>query len=328
MVWVYAKPKTILTFFKKAEDEGVRMKACFYGKPGVGKTVAALQFPNVVVIDLEKGTTPYGSDYDFHVLRTQNLRDIEGAVRELMKDPGEFKTLVIDPMSVYCDLVEQDFLNQKKENLQDPNAVLQGLDYVPIKNTVKTFVNNLLSLDMNIVVTARQKDVYPKGSWDPSGVTPDMRKEVSHMFDTIVYIYIDKDTGERKGIAHPDIVPGVDAKDRTKLPREAFVFDYKTLESFWGIEGLSRKAEPVANAQITDSMSVRDTEIIQESGAALKTAGITAKQLALIEGRVGSKQENKEEFSSYLYKNYGIGSMLDLREDEAGLVINSMKKPI
>lgn len=319
-----------MSLFKKAQDEAVRMKACFYGKPGVGKTWVSLHFPNPVVIDLEKGTALYGADFDFDVLRTQELEVIENAVDELIEDPQEYRTLIIDPMSVYCDLVQEDVLAQRRLETGDDNVQLKGTDWGPIKQRIRRFVNKLLSLDLNIVVTAREKPEYLEGSFMKQvGVLPDIHKEIPHMFDTVIYIYID-DEGVRRGIAHPEVKPGVVCKARTgkttNLPKEAFVFNYENLVKFWGIEGLSRKAESIASQKtLVKGNSNRTLEVTLENGSTLKTAGITAKQIHLVQDKIGKDKNKEKAFADYLQKNYSVGSVLDLREDEAELVINSFE---
>jgi len=312
-----------LSLFRKAQDEAVRMKACFYGKPGVGKSWTALHFPKPVVIDLEKGTALYGADFDFGVLRTQDVKVIEDAVDELMVDPQDYRTLIIDPMSVYCDLVQEDFLKQKRIDTGDPNAALKGTDYGPIKARIRRFINKLLSLDLNIVVTAREKPEFQEGAFMKQvGVLPDIHKEVPHMFDTIIWIYID-DEGNRRGIAHPDVAPGVVAKDRSKLPKEKFIFNYENLEKSWGLEGLSRKAESVTKQAATIEVK-REVDIVLDSGSGIKTAGITAEQLKKLEDKIGKDKKRQSEFATFLQSNYGVGTAVDLREDEAELVISSL----
>lgn len=301
------------------------MKACFYGKPGVGKTWVSLSFPNPVVIDMEKGTALYGSDFNFDVLRSQDIAEIDAAVDELMEDPQEFRTLIIDPMSVYCDLAQEEFLRQKRIDTMDPHATISGTDWTPIKGRIKRFVNKLLSLDMNIIVTAREKPVYKKGTFmEIIGVMPDMHKDIPHMFDTTIYVFIDPE-GKRKGIAHPEVEPGVVAKDRSKLPHEIFDFNYETLTQYWGIDGLSRKADAMSTGKNYSESLSRTEEITRTNGNIIKTAGINADQLDIIEGKIGKDKTRKAEVVKYLQNTFAIESILDLRKDEADLVISALK---
>ena len=94
-----------MSLFEKASATPKRIKMLIYGDSGTGKTVTSLQFPNPVVIDVEKGTEYYGEHFDFARLTSVDPDEIDKALDELIEDPGDYKTCVIDSISVLCDLV-------------------------------------------------------------------------------------------------------------------------------------------------------------------------------------------------------------------------------
>jgi len=244
-----------------------------------------------------------------------------------MEDPGEYRTLVIDPISVYCDLIQETILQQKRIDFQDDNYQLKGMDFGLIKNRIRRFINKLLALDLNIVITAREKPEYQEGAFMKKiGVMPDMHREIPHMIDTLIYVFMDDIDGKIKGVSSPCILPGygsIVAKDRSRLPVEVFEFNYTTLEQHWGLEGLFRKAEAVTTKQsYVNEYSSRNVDIKLSNGSIIKTAGITAEQIEEIESRV--PKDKLDELLTYIKEHYNAGALVDLRADEANLILEKL----
>ena len=79
-----------------------RLKMFVYGVAGIGKTLAALQFPNAYVVDTERGTDFYADTINKQgsvVLQTLNPDDIKVEIRELLTAKHDYKTLIIDPIT-------------------------------------------------------------------------------------------------------------------------------------------------------------------------------------------------------------------------------------
>ena len=81
------------------------VKVLFYGLEGSGKTVSAISFPSVLLVDTEAGSTWYmGTELGKNVLgvfNTQSYRDIQEAMEEVSdtyKESG-VETFVIDSMT-------------------------------------------------------------------------------------------------------------------------------------------------------------------------------------------------------------------------------------
>src|SRR5687767_10177232 len=97
----------------KPESLQKRLKALFYGKAGVGKTTAALQFPKPYVIDTEKGAenTQYTNlliKSGGVIFQTSDFDELMKEVKSLLTERHEFKTLVIDPLTtLYNDLLDK-----------------------------------------------------------------------------------------------------------------------------------------------------------------------------------------------------------------------------
>jgi DNA replication protein DnaC len=90
-----------------------RLKALFYGNAGVGKTIAAVSFPKPYIIDTEGSTNKPQyvkaiDRMDGAVLMTVDFDEMVNEVRELLTTQHEYKTLVIDSLTLlYNDLLEK-----------------------------------------------------------------------------------------------------------------------------------------------------------------------------------------------------------------------------
>jgi len=149
-----------MSVFKKAETQADRLKMYVYGEAGTGKSVTSLSFPKPAVIDTEKGTKHYGKFFDFHRIETSDPKKVLQAIEELIEDPQGFKTIVIDPFTPLYEKIMDGHLTRLKIKNGNPNYTLQPKDYRPIKAEVKNLIDRLLSLDMNVIVTARSATLY------------------------------------------------------------------------------------------------------------------------------------------------------------------------
>lgn len=143
--------------FKKPEINQQRLKAMFFGEMGTGKSICACQFPSTAYIDTEDTTSKkkYAKtiiNNNGQVLATGDFDEILSQVKELMSTKHDFKTLVIDSLTVPYD------------NLQaDCERVLGnefGRHVTAANKKMKLLVNLLLRIDMNVIVTCQAKKEY------------------------------------------------------------------------------------------------------------------------------------------------------------------------
>lgn len=242
--------------FQKARTLDKRLKLFLWGDSGVGKTTLALQFPKPVVIDFEGGADLYGEAFDFDVLRASTADEAMDAVQWLHGHTHPHRTLVIDPITVYWDALQKKwsdiFLrrNRGSKGYKFEFYDLQPRDWMTVKAEFKDFIRKLIALDMNVIVTARQKVQYADGAFMKAiGETFDGEKSLPYLFDTIVRLYRDE-----KGRFLGECL-----KDRSnKLPLGEFEVSYSRFEELFGKKMLARKAHPKAFATDEQKRQIRE----------------------------------------------------------------------
>ena len=140
---------------RKPEAVTKRLKLFMFGPAGVGKTTAAIQFPNSYIIDCERGTENYDkliTDSGSAVFQTTDMHEVIAEVKSLLTEKHDYRTLVIDPITtIYNDLLEK---------CEAQVGTDFGRHYGAANKTMKRLANLIMALDMNVVVTAHAKTEY------------------------------------------------------------------------------------------------------------------------------------------------------------------------
>jgi len=257
-------PTDAETPFAKSRTRDKRLKALFWGDSGAGKTTLALQFPRPVLIDLEGGADLYGEKCEFDVLRATSADEVMAAVRWLGEHPHEYRTLIIDPVTVYWDALQKKwsdiFLLRNKGTKANKFEFydLQPRDWMTLKAEHKELIRRLIALDMNVIVTARQKTQYADGGFMRAvGETFDGEKSLPYVFDVVLRLFRDE-----KGRFLAECL-----KDRTgSLPTGSFETSISLFEEMFGKDTLTRPATFVA--RISDEQKLQIQKYIHELGLA------------------------------------------------------------
>lgn len=225
---------------KKPEDRTGRLKLLLSGPAGFGKTTAAIQMPRPYIIDTEAGSLHYGDIIEKAggvVYSAQTMDDVIAEVRSIITEDHDFLTLVIDPITtVYHALGDE---GERKVGTEFQKHYKQYAD---------KFVRRLLSLltvvDMNVVVTAHQKNLWGKdrdGKPTIIGDTFDGYAKLDYMFDLYLQLDRDRETGKRYATAVKTRIPGFP-------DLEKFEWSYSAIEERYGKERLWTGAKSVALA--------------------------------------------------------------------------------
>lgn len=236
--------------FKPAEAVAPRVKCLVYGPSGVGKTYLALTAPGkVAVIDTEGGTAFYANRAGlsaFDVLPTKTFNDVTQAVAYLKSHPGEYETLVIDPVTVLYETLQDAAQVKRAGRRNDPDADLEMLDWQRIKRAYKALMTDLVNLPMHVIVTARERDDTEQRGREmvKIGTRPDAEKNTPYYFDTVIRLVVE-------GTARRAIV----SKDRTgTLPAEV------AAPSFAKLFGKAIKATGGAERVIPDDTAAAESD--------------------------------------------------------------------
>lgn len=173
------KPRSKLKAVDPKTAEPSKPKILIYGKPGVGKTWASLDFPNVYYIDTEGGANlghytdklkasggaylgPEQGSLDFDTVISQ--------IQALATEEHGYKTLVIDSISKLFNVSIAD----EAERLGDKDA--WGASKKPAVSAMRRLVSWLTRIDMNVILIAHEK---PEWGVDGKG----QRVEIGATFD-------------------------------------------------------------------------------------------------------------------------------------------------
>ena len=173
-----------------AKPVAKKLKICLYGASGSGKTLAALTFPRVLLVDAENGSDLYVGRPgmpQFHVTRCKTVADLEYIIAHVEKDAGAtYDTLVIDPITVFYD-VEKNV--QSANNSKD----LGFREWARINNRMNSLYNRLTSLPVHVVVIARETPEYTGegNNLRKIGVKVDADKDFVYSMDFVLHLKAD-----------------------------------------------------------------------------------------------------------------------------------------
>jgi GTPase SAR1 family protein len=241
---------------ESAREKKRRAKILIYGGSGAGKTVLSLCFPRPIMLDLEKGSECYRSKIkNLQVIDTTKTEDFP-AILEAIKKRADRETIIIDSMSEYWSALQSRWLdifllrNRGKGNKEDFYE-MQPKDWSQVKGELKDFLRGLLGLDMNVICTARLKDLYSdEVMLKKIGETFDCERNLPYLFDTVVKI-------EKSDSGHFVKVE----KDRTGLLPKIFPAHYLIFACAFKLEGWEKEVVPVQYLP----ESIRETPITVEA---------------------------------------------------------------
>lgn len=217
--------------FKKPEIKQQRLKAMFYGEMGTGKSTCACQFPFTAYIDTEdtaskKKYAKAISENNGQVLATGDFDEILSQVKELMSTKHDFKTLVIDSLTIPYDNLQADCERVVGNEF--------GRHVTAANKKMKLLVNLLLRIDMNVIVTCQAKKEYGS-NMSVVGQTYSCYNRLGYMFDLVFETQI-----------RGDKFYAVTKKSRIdEFPmNESFIFNYDEVIKRYGAQCIEKDVIP------------------------------------------------------------------------------------
>lgn len=178
--------------FKPAEQARPLVRCLVYGPAGIGKTYFALSVPGkLAYIDTEGSTLHYAGRpgvSPFDRILTKSYREAMAAIAYLAANPGDYTAVVIDPISVLYETLQDTAQHRRAATAGDPDADLQMLDWGRIKRSNKSLLTALANLPMHVIAVARQKDEMEKRGSEMVrvGVKFDAEKQTDYWFDSVL----------------------------------------------------------------------------------------------------------------------------------------------
>lgn len=146
-------------------------KILVFGKPGVGKTWAALDFPSVYYIDTEGGanlpryTEKLKTSGGLYLGPDQGANDFAVLTEEIITlatTKHQFRTLVIDSYSKILNTA----VSAEHERMEKAGRDMEktfGAEKKPAINWTRRWLRWFEKLDMNVILICHEKDLYRDG---------------------------------------------------------------------------------------------------------------------------------------------------------------------
>lgn len=229
---------------KPPEPKNKRVKMMVFSSPGLGKTTAAINWPKAVLIDMEHGMDNYSDTILANgsiVLHTTSPDEVKDEIKTLLTEKHDYRTIVIDPVTILYQAIQEKWTRifskyadtEKATELQD-----FGFRYwAKVKSDYKAIMRMLLACDMNVILTAHQKDVYGEGM-KKVGFGSDSMKGDEHIFDYVFQLVMDS-KGRRMALTKKERAE----VGKAKFPAE-FEWSYKNFLVYYGKEELERESVP------------------------------------------------------------------------------------
>jgi hypothetical protein len=265
--------------FEHAHEVKRFVKCCLWGTFKSGKSRFALSFPEPCVIDAERGTPLFSDEFKFDFKDCNHWQELDPAISWLEKNAGKYKTVIFDGVTVFwkdlIDTVTQETFKRKGRD------ILTMHEWGIIKRRWSAFLNRLIDLDMNVVLTVRQKDEYQDTKdfygQDISKKTgeqiPDVDKSLMYIFDFIVNLKVEADKKSKKA----RYIAVIDGSRRKELPKFTTVdltgksgYDviFKPLEGKLMSGGPAPKMKPQPTEAAVLPADKTHEEAVQEIGKA------------------------------------------------------------
>lgn len=214
----------IMSRISKPERANPHLKVLVYGEPGTGKTTLCGSAPNVLLIDVERGSlTLSGSNAD--VLEYVSFQQIDKFIDFLVADDpafAKYDTIAFDSLSE----MQRRVLDSQLDTVSKSTGVKTykaGWDqYGPNTQMLREMMSRFRDVpNKNLIVTAQSKldkDDSTGITFVRPDLTPKLNATITAMFDIVGYLKI---SGKGERVLQVQPTKTVVAKSRvTTLPKE------------------------------------------------------------------------------------------------------------
>ncbi|MEW5803071.1 MAG: ATP-binding protein [bacterium] len=325
--------------FIKASAKKKHLKISLYGTPGVGKTFFALGFPAPAVIDLEGGTDFYADRFQFHVLDTKSYAEVLNAVNFLEQGDHDFKTLIIDPITVIWSALQEGRLEFKT---QDPDKAVSGeeksgftyVDWMQIKRFYSLLMTKLVNLPMHVIMIGRLKDEYKVRGGEIVKIGVKMEAEKSTPYAPDICFRLEMEETKRVAVFEKDRTGHFDRG--TRIDNPSFETFRPLIENSDCESQESHHDEVVRHHDETDAMRT-DAEFFQQHEKSIKenssmvnsrsdSGNSLSPQVLITKFSELKLKVPVEQYERYIYQKYGLSSVFQLSDKQVREQRNVLQK--
>lgn len=279
-----------------------------YGASGVGKSTFAAEFPSPLFIDIENGSR----HLNVTRLTSEELpkySDLVETIKELAQGKHDFKTLVIDSLTVLEKYLEKHICGTKYKDISD---IPYGGGYAQLVDEGVSFMNLLRDVQksgMEVLLIGHTREKNFTDAYDNSSyhryvlqINDKLAEKIIALSDNVFFARNDVTvisgekgtkakaigTGDRK--LFTEWRPGADAKNRYSLPYE-LPLSYKSLKE--AMDKFAENAKLISSgspcsikAEIKILISKAEPVLVEKASTALADAGDDMQKLINIKTRL------------------------------------------
>lgn len=166
------------------EDLEDHVKMVLYGRSGTGKTTFAGSFPMPgLLIDCnDRGTGSVRGVKGLKVLPARTLADVKQAYWLLESGKHNFKTVILDTVSMLQDFAIREVLADNRREVEDGDlggwGTMRKQDWGDVSSIMKAQLINFRELPMNVVFIAQDRTSREDGSDEDGGISPEVGPRV------------------------------------------------------------------------------------------------------------------------------------------------------
>lgn len=262
-----------MSIFRKPQQYKTGVKFLAYGFSGVGKTVFALSFPKIAMLDAELGASFYEGQEEgknlVAISNTQSYNELNEVLEELLEEHEDLgiETFITDSATKFREnlinsVTEIDIKRAKKKLGSDAelDTATSMRSWGTIGRITKQQQNTKIDLSskgVNIIDIAQAKEVKDQNQ-NLIGIIPDMDKKAKFDYDVVLYLFTETNA---KG---ETVFKGRVEKDRTKTYKVGTVIENPSYDS-WK-ESLTGSSSKVLNTDYT-GQSDKDTDAYEAEQA-------------------------------------------------------------
>jgi phage nucleotide-binding protein len=144
-----------------------------HGRAGSGKTTLSSTFPGpILLLDVkDEGTDSVSDVENLDVMEITEWQDLEDVYWFLSKNPGKYKTVVIDTVTQMQQMIVEEIGSRKKlggKNVGDWGTMTKS-DWGDVASRMKTWISNYRDLPMEVVFLAQER-VFNNEDDDATGM--------------------------------------------------------------------------------------------------------------------------------------------------------------